>query len=323
MELRHLRYFAMVAAEGSFSRAAEKLHIAQPPLSRQIQLLENELGTRLLDRGRPLTLTEPGRYFYEQVRQVLTRVDEIKAMTRRIAKGTVSQFSIGFVASTLYEALPELIRRFRITVPSIEVALFEMTTLEQISALKDGRIDVGFGRLRFDDEGITRKIIRRELLIAVVPQGHRLQASGKPLKLTELETEPLIVYPRAPRPSFADQVLTFYRDQGLAPHVAFEVRELQTALGLVAAGAGITLVPASVRRLGRDDIAFIDLDEPELISPIIMSYRTNDMSPMLAQLLTLIRGFDEWRPPALVEPKVPPPRIAADAPSERRARRKL
>ena len=117
MELRHLRYFAMVAAEGSFSRAAEKLHIAQPPLSRQIQLLEEELGTRLLDRRRPLTLTEPGRYFYEQVRQVLTRVDEIKAMTRRIAKGTVTQFSIGFVASTLYEALPELIRRFRITVP--------------------------------------------------------------------------------------------------------------------------------------------------------------------------------------------------------------
>lgn len=323
MELRHLRYFAMVAAEGSFSRAAEKLHIAQPPLSRQIQLLEEELGARLLDRGRPLTLTEPGRYFYEQVRQVLTRVDEIKAMTRRIAKGTVTQFSIGFVASTLYEALPELIRRFRITVPDVEVALSEMTTLEQISALKDGRIDVGFGRLRFDDEGITRKIIRRELLVAVVPQGHRLQASDKPLKLTELETEPLIVYPRAPRPSFADQVLTFYRDQGLAPHVAFEVRELQTALGLVAAGAGITLVPASVRRLGRDDIAFIDLDEPELISPIIMSYRTKDTSPMLAQLITLIREFNEWRTPVAAEHKVSPPRIAVDAPSDKRARRKL
>jgi LysR family transcriptional regulator, benzoate and cis,cis-muconate-responsive activator of ben and cat genes len=322
MELRHLRYFAMVAAEGSFSRAAEKLHIAQPPLSRQIQLLEEELGTRLLDRGRPLTLTESGRYFYEQVRQVLTRVDEIKAMTQRIAKGTVTQFSIGFVASTLYEALPELIRRFRITVPGIEVALFEMTTLEQISALKDGRIDVGFGRLRFDDEGITRKIIRRELLVAVVPQGHRLQDMGGALKLKQLESEPLIVYPRAPRPSFADQVLMFYRDQGLAPQVAFEVSALQTALGLVAAGAGITLVPASVRRLGRDDIAFIDLDEPELISPIIMSYRTNDASPMLAQLLALIRGFNEWRTPTGAEIIASPPPIGVQASSARRPRSK-
>jgi LysR family transcriptional regulator, benzoate and cis,cis-muconate-responsive activator of ben and cat genes len=322
MELRHLRYFAMVAAEGSFSRAAEKLHIAQPPLSRQIQLLEEELGTRLLDRGRPITLTESGRYFYEQVRQVLTRVDEIKAMTRRIAKGKVRQFGIGFVASTLYDALPELIRRFRITVPGVEVALFEMTTLEQAAALKDGRIDVGFGRLRFDDEGITRKIIRRELLIAAVPRGHRLQDEGGALKLKQLACEPLIIYPRAPRPSFADQVLMFYRDQGLAPKVAFEVSALQTALGLVAAGAGITLVPASVRRLGRDDIAFIDFDEPELISPIIMSSRTNDASPMLAQLLSLIRGFNEWRTPVGADLDASPPRTAVEASSARRPRPK-
>ena len=130
MELRHLRYFATVAAERSFSRASEKLNIAQPPLSRQIQQLEDELGVRLLDRGRPISLTEPGRYFYEQVLQVLQRVDEIRAMTRRIGNGQVSQFSIGFVASTLYESLPELIRRFRITAPNVEVMLFEMTTLE-------------------------------------------------------------------------------------------------------------------------------------------------------------------------------------------------
>jgi DNA-binding transcriptional LysR family regulator len=232
--------------------------------------------------------------------------DRLLSAAPRRLEGTVTQFSIGFVASTLYEVLPELIRRFRITVPGIEIALLEMTTLEQTAALKDGRIDVGFGRLRFDDEGITRKIIRREFLVAAVPCGHRLQEAGKPLKLTQLESEPLIVYPRALRPSFADQVLSFYRDQGLAPRVAFEVRELQTALGLVAAGAGITLVPASVRRLGRDDIAFLDLNEPDLISPIIMSYRNNDTSPMLAQLWTLIRDFNEWRPPTAPRADVQP-----------------
>src|SRR5260370_16376632 len=128
MELRHLRYFTTVAAEASFSRAAERLQVAQPPLSPQVQQLEEELGVRLLDRGRPLTLTEPGRYLFEQGRQILQRVDEMRAMTKRIAKGMVLQFNIGFVASTLYDALPELIRRFPIILPRPEVNLLPMTT---------------------------------------------------------------------------------------------------------------------------------------------------------------------------------------------------
>lgn len=294
MELRHLRYFTTVAAEGSFSRAAEKLHIAQPPLSRQVQQLEEELGVRLLDRGRPLTLTEPGRYLFEQGRQILQRIDEMRAMTKRIAKGMVLQFNIGFVASTLYDALPELIRRFRIIVPDAEVNLLEMVTIEQVAALKDGRIDVGFGRLRFDDEAIVRSVIREERLCLVVPRWHKLANSKRKLRLRTTVDEPLIVYPKSPRPSYADQVLSFYRDAGIEPRIAMEAKELQTALGLVASGGGICIVPASVRRLGRDDVRFIDLDEPKMISPIIMSYRKNDTSILLTQLIKLVREFDKW-----------------------------
>ena len=146
MDLRLLRYFVAVATEGSFSRAAEKLNMAQPPLSRQIQQLEDELGVRLLNRARPITLTEPGRYLFEQARQMLARADEIRAMTKKIGTGKVTQFSIGFVASTLYDSLPELIRRFRLASPGVEVMLTELTTLEQAAALKDGRVDIGFGR---------------------------------------------------------------------------------------------------------------------------------------------------------------------------------
>lgn len=294
MELRHLRYFTTVAAEGSFSRAAEKLHIAQPPLSRQIQQLEDELGVRLLDRGRPITLTEPGRYLFEQARQILQRVDDMRAMTRRIAKGMVLQFNIGFVASTLYDALPELIRRFRITVPGVEVHLLEMTTLEQVSALKDGRIDVGFGRLRFDDEMIKRTVIREEKLCLAVPVGHPLTQHEGPLRLRHVAAEPLIIYPRAPRPSYADQVMGFYRDAGVEPLIATEARELQTALGFVASGGGVCVVPASVKRLGRDDVRYLPLDEPRMVTPIIMSYRTNDSSRLLQQLVKLVREFDDW-----------------------------
>lgn len=293
MELRHLRYFTTVAAEGSFSRAAEKLHIAQPPLSRQIQQLEDELGVRLLDRGRPITLTEPGRYLFEQARQILQRVDDMRSMTKRIAKGLVLQFNIGFVASTLYDALPELIRRFRITVPGVEVQLLEMTTIEQVAALKDGRIDVGFGRLRFDDEMITRKVIREERLCLATPVGHPLANREEPLRLRDAAHEPLIIYPKAPRPSYADQVIAFYRDAGVEPNIAVEARELQTALGFVASGGGVCVVPASVKRLGRDDVSYVDLDEPKMVTPIIMSYRKNDSSRLLQQLVTLVRQFDK------------------------------
>src|SRR5262249_58603892 len=125
MELRHLRYFVTVAAERSFSRASERLNIAQPPLSRQLQQLVLELGTQLLHRGRPITLTDSGRYFFEQAMQVLQRTDEIRAMTRRIGTGKRSQFGIGFVASTLYDVLPELIRRFRLVAPGVEIVLAE------------------------------------------------------------------------------------------------------------------------------------------------------------------------------------------------------
>jgi LysR family transcriptional regulator, benzoate and cis,cis-muconate-responsive activator of ben and cat genes len=298
MNLQRFRYFAMVVAEGSFSRAAEKLHMSQPPLSRQIQQLEDEIGAQLLHRGRPLTLTEAGRYFYEQIRQVLNRVDDIRSMTRKIARGSIKQFSIGFVASTLYESLPELIRRFRLIVNDVEVALLEMTTIEQMAALKDGRIDVGFGRLRFDDPAITRIVMREEPIAAAVPQGHIAAGRTAQLTLRDLANEPLIIYPSAPRPSYADQVLGFYRDNGIEPHVAFEVRELQTALGLVAAAAGICLVPHSVRKLGRGDVAFVDLNEPRLTSPIIMSFRTNDASLPLSNLRSLVSEFDNWRGPS-------------------------
>jgi DNA-binding transcriptional LysR family regulator len=303
MELRHLRYFVCVATERSFSRASEQLHIAQPPLSRQIQQLEEELGTRLLHRGRPITLTEAGRYFFEQARIILQRIDEMRAMMERIGKNERRQFGIGFVPSTLYDTLPVLIRRFRRTMPGVEVVLSEMTTLEQARALKEGRIDVGFGRLRFEDEGLTRHLIREERLVLAVPHGHPLTHVSGPVTLAQTASEPLILYPRTPRPSYADQVLSFYQDVGLTPMVDFEVRELQTALGLVAVGAGISLVPSSVRRLGRDDVLYLELNEPNIVSPIIMTYRTNDRSPLLEHIQMLVREFDHWTPDALPELK--------------------
>jgi LysR family transcriptional regulator, benzoate and cis,cis-muconate-responsive activator of ben and cat genes len=209
-----------------------------------------------------------------------------------LGTGKKRQFGIGFVASTLYDVLPELIRRFRLMAPGVEIVITELTTLEQAAALKVGRIDIGFGRLRFEDDGLARHVIHEERLAVTVPRGHFQVRRRKPLKLKHTLDVPLILYTNTPRPSYADQVLSFYRKLALEPKVGFEVRELQTALGLLAADVGIALVPLSVRRLGHDDVEYLTLDETDITSPIIMSYRANDTSPLLAKILKLAQEFE-------------------------------
>jgi LysR family transcriptional regulator, benzoate and cis,cis-muconate-responsive activator of ben and cat genes len=290
VELRHLRYFAAVARERNFTRAAEKLHIAQPPLSRQVQQLEDELGIDLIEAGsRPLRLTEAGRLFYEQAVQVLERIDEMKAMVGRLRDADRTRFSMGFVASTLYGKLPDVIRRYRVARPDVDLTLLELTSVEQIAALKEGRIDVGFGRIPLDDPALDRQLLRNEKLIAALPGNHPALTRGGTLRLADLVAEPLIVYPKAPRPSYADQVLALFREAGLKPPVVHEVLELQTALGLVAAQVGVCLVPASVERLRRDNVVYRPLGAVDAVSPIIMSSRKGDRSPEIALVLKLIR----------------------------------
>ena len=293
MELRQLRYFAAVARERNFTRAAEQLRIAQPPLSRQIQGLEDELGLLLIERGsRPVRLTEAGRLFYEQAVQVLERIEEMTRMAVRLRDAASVRLGVGFVASTLYGKLPEVIRRYRAARPGVEVALIELTSFEQIAALKDGRIDVGFGRILFDDPALDRLLLRNEKLIAALPTRHPLLAARTgPLRLADLAAFPLVVYPKAPRPSYADQVLALFRDAGLKPPAVHEVRELQTALGLVAAEAGVCLVPASVERLRRDNVSYRPFAQEAIVSPVIMSTRKGDPSPELSLLLKLIRDI--------------------------------
>ena len=250
------------------------------------------MGVALFDRGsRPLALTDAGRLLFEQAVQVLDRMDEMKAMARRLVEAERTRFSIGFVASTLYGYLPEVIRRYRAVRPGVELTLLELTTLGQIAALKEGRIDVGFGRIPFDDAAIERTLLRNEKLSAALPLTYALASRAGRLRLDELAGDALVVYPKAPRPSYADQVLALFRGRGLKPTAVHEVRELQTALGLVAAETGVCLVPASVERLRRDNIAYRPLDEAGAVSPIIMSARKGDRSPEIALMLKLVKDI--------------------------------
>lgn len=285
MELRHLRYFQAVAETLNFTRAAERLHIAQPPLSRQIQQLEELLGVELLERGRPLRLTEAGRFFYEQSGTLLEQLQNICDNTRRIGLGQRQWLGIGFAPSTLYAVLPELIRELRGDA-ELELGLQEMTTLQQVEALKSGRIDIGFGRMRFDDPAIHQQVLREDPLVAVLPTGHPLL--GAPVSLQRLSREPFVLYPANPRPSYADHVLALFANHGLGIRVAQWANELQTAIGLVAAGLGVALVPASVQQQHRRDIGYVAVLEPEAVSPIVLSRRAGDVSAMVQRCLALV-----------------------------------
>ncbi|AGK51054.1 bacterial regulatory helix-turn-helix, lysR family protein [Burkholderia thailandensis MSMB121] len=289
MELRQLRYFIAVAEEMNITRAAQRLHMTQPPLSRQLQLIEDEIGLPLFERGaRPLKLTDAGRVLYAQARRVLEQADELAPLTRRLAQAA-ERIVIGFVPSTLYGALPDVIRAFREAAPAVELSLIEMFTLEQLGALKGGRIDIGFGRLRFDDEQLVREVLVEERLIAALPHGHPLAAPGAPISLADIAGQTLIVYPSTPRPSFADQQLSALRDGGLAPAAVHEVRELQTALGLVAAQVGVSLVPESVEGVRVKGVVYRRLPEPVATSPIILSRRLHDESRATGLFCALAR----------------------------------
>jgi LysR family transcriptional regulator, benzoate and cis,cis-muconate-responsive activator of ben and cat genes len=292
MELRHLRYFVASVREGSVTRAAKTLNMAQPPLSRQLQQLEDELGAVLIERGsRPLRVTDAGRFFYEHALSILDRAEALKMMTRRVGQIDKGRFGIGFVGSILYGPLPGMIRRFHATYPDLDIDMLELTSVQQVSALKEGQIDIGFGRLHIDDPAIEREVLAEEPLVAALPIGHPLLDDPGPLRLDDLVLYPLIVYPSKPRPSYADQVLSILRERRLKASRVREVRELQTALGLVAADVGISLVPAAIQRLRRDDIVYRPLQDGTATSPIILCSRKHDHSRQLAALLKLVRDL--------------------------------
>lgn len=296
MDLRQLRYFVAVARERNFTRAAEVLHIAQPPLSRQIQLLEEELGVVLLLRNsRPVRLTDAGRLFYEQALQVLGRVEQMTESTRRVGLNRNSVLSIGFVASTLYGGLPALVRKLREAEPALDIQLLEMLSTEQIAALKQGRIDIGFGRLRHSDPNVVSTVLREERLVVAVPRGSVLADETAALPLAGLGGHKLIVYPKEPRPSYADHVLALLRDVDLGAVEVQEVREIQTALGLVAAQTGVCIIPASARQM-RSDVTYRRLADPQATSPVIMSHRAGDVSLLLSRVRTLIDDIYADRP---------------------------
>ncbi|MBS9403827.1 LysR family transcriptional regulator [Halomonas sp. TRM85114] len=294
MELRHLRYFCVVAEELNLTSAAARLNMSQPPLSRQIKQLEQEVGAQLFERSsRGLRLTDSGRFFQQHALQILEKVEVTLAATRRMSRSKRAVFGIGFVPSVFYGQLPLLVRDLR-QKDNVELTLAELTTVQQIQALKAGRIDMGFGRLRIDDPEVEQEILFDEPVMAALPTGHPL--AGTAPTLEELARYPLILFPAKPRPSMADMMLGLFRRQGLKVEVAQEANELQTALGLVNSEIGITLVPEQVKRVQRDGIVYVYLADRTITSPVLCSRRRDETpSSIMRDANTILERLVENR----------------------------
>ena len=257
MELRQLRYFVAVAEELHFRRAAERLHISQPPLSQQIRALEDELGFALLIRTRRrVQLTPAGEAFLRDARALLSELDGAVATARRIDAGQTGRLRIGFVGSALLSIVPGTVECFRAARPGVAIELRERSTVDQLRAVAAGMVDVGLVRPPIDDEsGLRAETVLRERTVAALPAAHPLAALGR-VPLRRLADEPLVLFPRDQAPGFHDLLIGALADTGAGPRVIQYAPEMLTIIGLVAAGTGVSLVPASVSRLALDGVAY-------------------------------------------------------------------
>ena len=300
MELRHLRYFLAVAEELNFSRAALRLHIAQPPLSQQIRQLEDELGLQLLERGsRPLRLTEAGQFFKTEAATLIAQLEQAVAGARRIGRGEVGWIGIGYVGSAMNLLLPPALRRFHAEHPGVEVLLYEMLPLEQQAALLDRRVHVGFVRPGLDHADLIGESLYEEPMSIALPSDHRW-AGRREIAIAELVDEPIVLYGgRLTRGIDSSFLLSIFRTYGVEPKVAVYSQYAESALGLVAAGMGLALTAAGYGLVPRTGVSFVPVATPSSSIPMKIAYRATERSPVVLAFLKITRevaaGLAAWR----------------------------
>jgi DNA-binding transcriptional LysR family regulator len=289
MELRHLRYFIAVAEELHFGRAAARLHIAQPPLSQQIRHLEEELGVPLFTRTkRRVQLTEAGQVFLAEARQTLAQAEQAVRAAQRAHRGEIGRLAVGFVSSATAEVLPAILRMFRARFPEVELTLHELVTSQQVHALRQGRLQMGFLRPPVHDDALALETVLREPLVVLLPNTHDL-ASRRQIPLSALAHESFILPPHTPGFGLRDHVQQVCQAVGFSPRVSQEALQFQAIIGLVAAGLGISVVPASVRLLRQQGVVYRALQDQTPLREMAIAWRRDDTSSVLQAFLGVVR----------------------------------
>lgn len=302
IELRRLRAFVTVVEEGNITRAAERLFIQQPPLTRLLQGLEDELGVKLLQRlPRGVRVTEAGNVLFNEARALLERAEHLTEAVHRAARGEQGHIAIGFTSSAaLHPFVPNLLRRYREILPGITTQLEEAGSGELLEALVDERLDVAFVRSPVGDiPGLTIEPVLREPMLVALPVGHPLAVNGEqPLPLTALTREAFILYRRPAGQGLYDAILAACHRAGFSPRVIQEAPRLPATLSLVGAGLGLSIVPASMRRLGGDGIVYRAIDDrAQLSAPLYLALRNNRTSAIITRFRDLVTEAVSEQPP--------------------------
>jgi DNA-binding transcriptional LysR family regulator len=306
MELRHLRYFVAVAEELHVGRAAERLHIVQPALSRQIAALERELDLKLFDRaGGRIMLTEAGIALLEESLLILRRIDSAVAHTKAIARGDLGSLEIGFVGPAMWSVLPAILREYRERFPNVRFHVHETPIAEQLRRLRDGSLDVGFVRAFGYDEAIAFETVLREHFIVALPDDHPM-ASYDAVDLAALADEPFLMIRRVDSPAFHDRFIELCHSYGFTPQVVEEAVSM-SALHMISAGIGIAVVTDSIASRPWPGLVFRPLTRPSRPVELAVAYLRDRESPTLTAFIETVRDVTAVPPPPEVPPRLPAP----------------
>lgn len=289
MELRTLRYFVALAEELHFGRAAKRLSMTQPPLSQAISALEREVGVCLFARTRRrVMLTHAGAAFLDEARATLARASHAVELARRAERGEVGRLSVGYLAATAFTLLPLVLRDFRRAFPDVTLELRELTLPQLIEGLLRSDIDVALLRPPVAFAELATETILVERFVLALPTRHALCALHR-VSARRLTMEPFVMFPRQPGLVFHDLVMDFFLRAGFRPRVVQEANQTHTVVGLVSAGIGVALVPASTQTIGLAGVTYRPLREATPHATTALGWRRADPSPVVAAFLDVAR----------------------------------
>ncbi|MGW4528688.1 LysR family transcriptional regulator [Amycolatopsis sp. NPDC004378] len=289
VDLHQLECFIVVAEELHVGRAAARLHITQPPLTRRIARLERTLGVRLFERTPTgLLLTEPGTVLLERAHQLVQLAENAVERTRRADDGQIGQFVVGYFGSTIFDAVPRLLRGFLAVRPDVALTLQRAAKNVQADALRDGRMHIGFSRYYREEPGLRVRRIRTEPLFAALPARHPLLDTGE-LRVADLRAQDLVVFPAAPRPGFADEVTGLCSRAGFTARVVREAEDVVTALAYVACAGLVAIVPRSATTIALPGLVYLPLSDAEP-QELCALFRAGSSSPVLHSFLRHLDG---------------------------------
>jgi len=282
MELRHFLYFKTVAEELHFTRAASKLFISQPPLSRQIRELEEELGVRLFERSnKRVTLTDAGKYFKEEVDALFSKLEESKETVRQIHGGLSGELKIGYISSVYQSHMAEILKSMQIAFPYLKTSLFEVPTLTQIKALEEGKLDAGILRAPVLSEKLRVESLFFDPFVVVIP--FRNETLGKIDSLGDfLKERPFIFFNKDYAPQYNEKLMEICQRLGFRPDITHEANNVHSILQLVEAGLGVSILPLSLKKqYGNMKISFVELEGIPVNTEVVLAYKASNKNPAL------------------------------------------